>query len=191
MPFRPEDYGGQQTLNAEGVQALLRDIRATAGRGNPEVRSINIYNQMLAKNNGFPKFLYPPAESAAPEPVQVMKQEEEDALVARGYTREYAHREFPKAIYRRNLHPKFAGLLEDGESPDPAVHPYVESRIVKSAEQLEALKKQKTGSTLGPWVLHVTDIDPLPEEDGDPAVTVAKLQGQLEEAQRKADRAKG
>jgi hypothetical protein len=189
VSFRPEDYGGQQTLNTEGVQALLRDIRATAGRKNPEVRGINIHNQILAKNNGFPKFLYPPADSNN-EPVFVLKQEEEDALVARGYTREYTHREFPKAIYRRNMHPKFAGLLDDG-TPDPAVTPYVETRVVKDEKILAALMKATPGKETGPWVSSVSKLEPLPEDAEDPALVVARLQGQLDEAQRKADRAKG
>ena len=51
--------------------------------------------------------------------------------------------------------------------------------------------KATPGKETGPWVSSVSKLDPLPEDAEDPALVVARLQGQLDEAQRKADRAKG
>jgi hypothetical protein len=187
MPsFTAADYGGNQTLTQDGVQALLRDIRSTAGRKNPQVLGINIHNQMLAKNNGFPHFLYPPIDSTGLYPVQVLRQEEEDELSKRGYTREYKHRDWPKMIYRRNMNARFAGLLDNGD-PDPAAHAFTEARPCESEKQFQTLNKSPRPPQAGPWVMDIAALEPLPDADGeDPAITISRLEGQLQEARSKS-----
>jgi len=186
MP-RPEDYGGNQTLTPDGVQKLLSDVRQSAGRGNPPIRGIDIYNQMRAKNAGFPKFMYPPLDSPL-RPECVYKIDEQIALEERGYTMQYQVRNWPHMIHRRNMSKKFAGELDNGD-PDPSVHPYIESRVCKSKDEFDALNKQKQNSGVGPWKMSLLEVEPLEEGGEDPALVIARLEGQLAEARKKAEKA--
>lgn len=182
MP-RPEDYGGRQTLTPEGVQKLLSDVRQSAGRGNPPVRGVDIYNQMRAKNAGFPKFMNPPADSPLrPECVNTV--DEQLALEGRGYTESYTHRAWPHFVHRRNMNKKFAGLLDNGD-PDPAARPYIESRQCPSKEVFDNWNKVKEGNGVGSWKMSLLEIEPLEEGGEDPALAIARLEGQLEEARAK------
>jgi len=118
----------------------------------------------------------------------VLKQEEEDALVAADTPASTRTGNSEGHLPAQHA-PKFAGLLDDG-TPDPAVTPYVETRIVKDEKILAALMKATPGKETGPWVSSVPNSTRYPKTPKTRAGSRA-IAGQLDEAQRKADRAKG
>lgn len=195
MPVR---FEGQDIRTDRDVTQLLEQIRRDPRTTNPRVLWINQAAQMQAKKGGYPVDMYHEVHL----PVKVMNEEEEDAMSQLGYRRQYSHREFPCYLHRRNAHPKFhknpeekqrimlltleAQRLEMATTNDGD---YVESVHVRDEAQYEKLmaQKEQKAAGIGPWCVKVTDIEPLhegPEEDT--AVTIARLQGELEGLKAKA-----
>lgn len=182
-----------ELVTESAVKELLREIRSSASRENPEVSGLNIRNQIIAKHNGFPLWMH----HEAMDPIHVMKKEERDALIKLGYREQYKFRAFPAMLYRRNMDEKFAPIktVESRgrfrEVEDNSIMPYVETRIVANQRDADKLMKQKVAFKCGPWVTSAALLEPLPEEtDVDPNLEIAELKGRLSEAQRRADERK-
>lgn len=205
MDFEP----GRQTLTNAGVQELLKEVRMRAQNGNPPIRGIAILRTMRAKNNGFPKIM----SHAELDPVMIYKEEEQVALEAEGYSENYIPRAYPKMLFRRNMHPRFHKSPEEltrilqlddrtkeVELATTNEHDFIERVTVASAEQEAKLKadeeawfkKHPKRKDIGPWCAKITDIEAFPEgPDEDPAVTVARMEGELAEARRQLSERKG
>jgi hypothetical protein len=153
------------------VQELIKRVRMDPRANNKPVLGVNIQMLQTAKNGGYPKHMYHETLDA----IVVLSQEEEQAVATKGYVSHYIPHAYPKWKYRRNMDAKFeaAGFVEGVEVPN---------------EQAAAdLAKKHAPVNAGPWFDKVTDIERLPEALAeDPAVTIARLQGQLEQAQQQA-----
>jgi hypothetical protein len=185
-------FQGEEIRTDRDVTQLLEQIRRDPRTDNPRVLWINQNAQMKAKNGGYPIDMHHETYL----PVQVFNEKEEDAMSQVGYRREYKHKDFPCAIYRRNGHPKFhksteerqriACLTIEAQRLEMATDnegDYIETVTVKNQGELDKFMAQKPNKAakIGSWHLKVTDIDPLdrdPEED--PAVTIARLQGEVD-----------
>jgi|SRR5579859_6358405 len=163
------------------VQEIMSKLRPSKN-ANPPILGLNALKMMRAQQNGFPKDMY----HQHLEPQLALHEDHERELQKLGYTDTYIRQEYPKTLYRRNMDPRFAER-RDQASGQILSEPWVEERIVKSKEREEALLKERVPATAGPWVARITDIDPLPSEsEEDLTQTIARLQGQLDEARRRA-----
>jgi hypothetical protein len=163
----------QDELQAE-VDRLMKQYDNPAADNRP-VLMIDILDQQIARNGGFPKWLY--HETLAPQ--QVKNREQERAIVAQGYKPYYVERSnpYPMYVFRRNMDPKF-------EQPKPTTGEpgdFIEQRLVRSEQEGELLMKAaKPKTVIGNWTRELSEIAPLPEGPSeDPAVTIARLQGEL------------
>jgi hypothetical protein len=140
------------------VEAILRDL-GKGERGNPPVLALNNRNLMKARNNGYPMEMYHETN----EPVFALTEQQTEKLMAMGYVTHYIPRHYPKAIFRRNLDPKFA-LRRDQATNEPLNHEFVEERFVRNEKQHWELKKEKVPKGCGPWVEKLTDVEKLAAE---------------------------
>lgn len=170
------------------LEEKIKQVRMTPGADNKPVLAVNIANLQTAKNAGYPKHMH----HATLDPVMALNDKEEAVYMQAGYYPNYRPREFPKWKYRRNTDEKFALAKADVEHVQKVggvlPEPFIEAVQVDSKDAEMALLKRPKPATAGPWVDAVTDIEPLPDGPAeDPEVTIARLQGQLEEAHRKRE----
>jgi hypothetical protein len=166
---------GEQTSDWSRVQAIMSSLRPPRA-GNPRVLVNDQLPLLRAKTGGYPKWMY----HAEMDAVYVMREDQEEELVKLGYTTAYVPHLYPRTLYRRNLDPKFAARPDLGTGVAPN-NEYVEERIARDAKHEEAIRKEKAPRTvLGGWQLKLDDIADMPEQAAeDPAVTIARLEGQL------------
>jgi hypothetical protein len=163
----------EQERQAE-INRLMQEFDHPAADNRP-VLMIDIIEQQQARNNGYPKWMY----HEALEPQQVKNREQERAIAAQGYKTFYVQRSspYPAYVFRRNMDPKF----EDPNAATGAPGDFIEQQLVRSEGEMEALKKtRKPKTAIGEWVREIADLPPIadgPTED--PAVTIARLQGEL------------
>lgn len=173
------DHNEGRPATMKDVEAILSQIRPPEN-ANPAVLAINALTIMRAKQNGYPKHIY----HETLEPVLALNEFQYRELMKLGYVEHYIPREHPKMLFRRNMDPRF-NLRRDPSTNEPLNHDHVEERTVRSKEADAALRKQPAPAGCGPWVSKLTDIEPLPDgPDEAPDVTIARLQGQLDEARR-------
>lgn len=163
----------------------IKQIRLTPGADNKPVLAVNIEMLQRAKNGGYPKHLY----HATMTPVVALSDKEEQVYFEHGYQANYSHRDFPKWLYRRNTDPRFALSASEIDHQHKVGgylrEPFVEAVQVNTKEEETVLIKKAKPSTAGPWEDAITDLEALPDSPAeDHEVTIARLQGQLEEAQR-------
>jgi hypothetical protein len=165
------------TEQQQEIQRILAQYDNPAATNEP-VLMIDIIAQQQARNMGFPKWLY----HSHLEPVQIKNKEQENALRKEGYTTNYIHRSFPAFVFRRNMEAKF----EDADMLSGAPGDFIEQRMVKSQEAFVALgKERKPRTVIGDWCFDLSELPPIAEgPKEDPAVTIARLQGQLQAMQR-------
>ena len=140
------------------VERILADL-SKGDNTNPPVLGINLRTMMRAKQNGFPLEMH----HATLEPVLAMTEKQQEKLREMGYVTNYIPRHYPKAIYRRNIDPKFA-IKRDLATGEPQNTEFVESRVVRDEKQHEALKKQPVPRGCGPWVEGITNVEELADE---------------------------
>jgi hypothetical protein len=175
----------------QDVNAILSKIRE-GSKKNPPISGLRLRRIMIEKAGGFPKALY----HASLEPVYVLNEDQEEELKAIGYQEQYIPRTHPKTLYRRNsTNPRFAQIKDpstgiEGYAAIGAPRPghMIEERIVKSAEEEEALKKEKPARHCGVWRDTPDEVDlhdPLPdlETQQDLELENARLRGQVEAMQ--------
>lgn len=194
MAFRIE---GNEVNTNQDVDQLLKQIRADPRATNPRVLSIHQLRHMQSRNNGYPVDMHHDTLLAA----QVFNEEEESALTAQGFRRDYRHKSYPKYMFRRNMHPKFQKNADEQRriqalTPEARViematlneHDYVEERMVKDEAEEKKLKAEKPRANVtSPWVDSISKIEPFPDApEEDPTITIANLQGQLAAMQRKS-----
>lgn len=156
------------------IDALMNELRNGEQSTEP-LLAIHQIDIMRGKNKGFPMHMYHPTL----EPRVVINTAQRDALLKAGYSLTYTKQEFPMMIFRRNTEPRFA--------PD-----FVETRTVPSKQVLDSLINQRHPANCGPWVDTPANIEPIadgPSED--PAVTIARLEGQLAALQGEEPKKKG
>jgi len=147
---------------------------------------VNTIAVMRGRNNGYPKNLY--HESF--EPRIAINEDQEDMLRAQGYGDIYIRRNYPKMLFRRNMHPKFAAKADPSMgSPDDTStfkgNEFVEERTVRDEKAEKALLAAKVPNGCSPWFEKLTDLPELDATEEDQSLLIARLQGQLAEAQRK------
>ncbi len=170
----------------QDVTAIMSALRPPKN-ANPPILGIRLQNMMREQQNGYPKHLY----HDALDPVFALNEDQEAELQKLGYVEHYIRRTHPKTLFRRNFDKKFA-LQRDLATGEPVNIEFVETRILKSAHAEAELRKQKPALGCGPWVEKLDQIEPIPEGPGeDPAVTIGRLQGQLDEARRAAEKKQG
>jgi len=162
----------------EMVQKVLAGLQQP-GINNSQVLGVHIINMQRAKNQGFPHDMY--HENL--EPVRVDNAEQELALSTQfGFVNHYIRQEWPQHWYRRNFSPKFE---KQNMTNSVADDEFIESRLVRNADDLAKLKAQRVPKSCSAWVFRLSELPALPEQGAeDPSVTIARLQGQLDEAQR-------
>lgn len=147
------EHDEKRPPSMKDVEAILRDL-SKGERGNPPVLALNNRNLMKARNNGFPLEMY----HETLEPLFAMNEAQSQKLMALGYVTHYIPQPYPKAIFRYNPDPKFA-LRRDPATHEPLNQEHVEERFVKTATQLEALKKAQVPKGCGPWVEKLTEVE--------------------------------
>jgi hypothetical protein len=153
--------------NAE-IRDMIKRVRMEPKADNRPVLGVNIIKMEQAKKGGFPKHMYHETLEAV---CDVSTEEEEMALASKGYVSHYIPQAFPLWLYRRNLDAKF-----EAEG-------FVEAIVVQSEDQMHAITKRKVPKGCSEWAKRVTDLAPIPDgPEEDPAVTIARLEGQLSEA---------
>ncbi len=159
----------------EADQAMM-DARMNPKTASQRVLWINNRNMMIAKAGGYPVDLYHPNLESR----QALKEEEESALAAMGYTRKWINKEYPKPLFRRNMAKQYEPKFDPATGIQLSAA-FVEERVVRKPEDEAVLRRMKGGVGLSDWFDKITD---LPEiEDGpseDPSVTIARLQGQID-----------
>lgn len=187
MPVRFEGEG----IQTEGdVTELLKRIRSDPRTENPRVLYVNQMRMMEGRNAGYPIWMYHDALTAQ----QVFNEKEEAALAQSGFYRQYKHKSFPTFFFRRNMHPKFQKSAEERARLQQLTEEarrlemntvnegdYIESRVVNNEAEAKKLlaEKENKGAGTGRWYAKLTEVPPFdaaPEED--PAVTIARLQGE-------------
>lgn len=174
------------------AQELLRKIRSDPRGENPRVLAINQLLQMQAKNGGYPVHMYHETLNA----VVVNDEKEEEAMSQAGFRKQYKFKQYPRYMFRRNMHPKFhksplekiriQGLSPDAQRIEMATtneQDYIEERVVKDAMEEVALLKQgpNKAAGIGQWVNTIQEIEPWQEDAvEDPAVTIARLEGEVQ-----------
>jgi hypothetical protein len=149
------------------IAALIKRVRTDPRANNRPVLGVNQIETMRAQNGGYPRDLY--HQHLAP--VTVLSLDEEQAVSAKGYVRNYIHQAYPAMRYRRNYSAKFEAAS------------FVETCTVSSKDEDAALGKQPVPANCGLWCANPNDLEPLPDAPAeDPNVTIARLEGQLAEA---------
>lgn len=180
-PSQNWEHNEGRPATMKDVDAILSKIRPPS-TGNPPVMALNLKRMVEATKGGYPKHLY----HEALDPVIVLREDQHHELAMLGYVENYIPRQYPRTLYRRNPDLKFEPKF------DPATkvllfEPFVEARLVRDENHEKAVRKDRVPPGCGPWVLRVEEIEPLPDGSGeDPAVTIARLEGQIEEARRAA-----
>lgn len=184
-------FEGEEIQTDRDVTDLLAQVRRDPRTSNPRVLAINQIRQMQAKNDGYPVYMHHDTLS----PTMANNEKEEEALAQAGFRREYRHRDYPKCMFRRNMHPKFAKsqaeqlriaqLTVEAQRIEYATcneGDFIEERVVKNLDEERKLlaEPENVAAGRGAWVFSPTEIQPFgdgPAED--PQVTIARLQGEL------------
>lgn len=146
------------------VRALIHKVRSTPGINNKPVLAVNVLEGQRSKNGGYPLHMY--HESL--DPVLALSEDEEQAVAEVGYGRHYIPKSYPKYLFRRNMDAKF-------KASD-----FIEEMVVRDAAAEKALLKKRAPANCGDWVEAAQEIEALPDAPTeDPAITIARLQGQL------------
>ena len=163
----------------EMVEKTLQSLQQ-AGIDNLPVLGVNIIRMQRAKNAGFPHEMY----HDTLKPVMVVNAQQEAAMREMGYGMTYIHQEFPKYLFRRNFDRKF-----EFQNKTNSVGDFIEQRLIKDkAEEAALLAARVVKTKGGPWCAKVQDLEPLPDEpDEDPNMVIARLKGELAEAQRSGE----
>lgn len=175
---------GQQTMSQQECDAFLRDARMAPTTKSPRVLGINQIPLMRAKNNGYPIDMHHPTL----EMRQALKEEEEMALVNMGYQRQYIPKEYPKALFRRNMAPKYEPQF-DPTTNLQVNNAFVEEVVCRDETHEKTLRLMKVKPGQSEWCEKITDLPEL--EDGpqeDPAITIAHLRGQISGLQAEIDK---
>jgi hypothetical protein len=172
------------TIDKKAEQDRVRSLLArfdNPGANNAPVLGINIERMQIAKNGGYPKWLYHREFDA----VQVKNMAQEQALADDGYYDGYRHKEWPRQAYRRNWKKEARAIPGTREfEAVPKFEDFIETRIVDFPAAFEELQSEALPHNCSPWVLNIKDLPNVPDADTeDPAVTIARLQGQLEAMQ--------
>lgn len=169
------------TMTRAELERTIRELRQDPRCDNPRISGISIHNQMLARKNGYPKMLHHDTE----DPFMAMNEDEENKLAEQGYYPYYKFRDFPVFMHRRNMDPRFAAKFDAATGRIQLTEDFIESREFKSQADVERAMSARSRAGEGPWMLKLSDIEPLPEPDGeDPEIMRARLEGQLAEARR-------
>lgn len=165
-------------------QAIVRDLLAQfydSRADNTLPLGIDMIEQMRGKNGGYPRFLYKDKE----QPVQVTNKQQEEALSARGYVRNYRHQAYPATLCRRNATTVKSRIGDSKDFEDlPKFPDFIETIVARDAVHEESLKAARVPKECSPWMNDVTalpDIEDGPSES--PEETIARLRGQLEALQ--------
>jgi hypothetical protein len=161
----------QGELQAE-VKRLMEQYEHPAATNEP-ILMIDIMQQQQARNMGYPKWMY----HETLEPQHVKNRDQERAIAAQGYKTAYIFKHFPTFVFRRNMEKKFEEPNHASGQPGD----FIEQRLVQSAEHWEALQKERKPKTVvGDWCRELAELPPVAEgPKEDPAVTIARLQGEL------------
>lgn len=189
---------GVRTSNQD-VTSLLAQIRKDPRTKNPRVLAIHQIEHMRTKNGGYPVDMHH-ADLAS---VTVRNEDEEAAVSERGFQRQFIFKHYPKHMFRRNMHPKFAksrdelariaGLTPEAQKVERATvgeNDFIEERIVPDAAAEKKLLAEAPTKFQGKWFAKITDIEPIkqgPEED--PEVTIARLKGELAGMEKRSGKA--
>ena len=161
-------------LSNKEVQDLLRKLREPTTDNEP-VLAINQWATQVAQAGGYPLNMY--HESL--EPVQVLDRAQEAEMAKLGFTRYYIYRDYPRMLYRRNQHARFAPQIDPATKQTTNL-PWVEMRTVQNRAEEDALEAERAPAGCGPWKRKLDDIDPLPAEPVEaPSVKIARLEGEL------------
>jgi hypothetical protein len=171
---------GEQTSDWAKVQSIMSSLRPPRA-GNPRVLVNDQLPLLRAKTGGYPKWLY----HAELDAVYVMREDQEEELMKLGYTTGYVPKVYPRTLYRRNMDPRFAAKIDAGTGV-ATTNEFVEERIARNEKHEQAIRKEKAPRTvLGDWQTKLDDIADIPEAPlEDPAVTIARLEGELAGATR-------
>lgn len=166
---------GEQTMSQSEVDRFLQEARSAPTSKSPRVLGINQIAILRAKNNGYPVDMHHPTM----EMRQAFKEEEEMALGQLGYQRAYIPKQYPKALFRRNMAPKFEPQF-DLATQIQTNHAFVEERTVRNEQEEKALRLMKPKKGESEWFEAIAALPPI--EDGpseDPKVTIARMEGEL------------
>lgn len=173
---------GQQTMSQREADNFLQEARTAPKTKSPRILGVNMLSMMKAKNDGYPKDMYHPTLDMR----QALKEEEEVALGQMGYQLQYIPKNYPKAMFRRNMDARFEPQF-DLATRAPINTPFVEERVVRSEQDEKALRAMKVTKGASEWFDRITDLPAIEAEpDEDPAVTIANLRGQLTGIQAQA-----
>lgn len=164
LSLTPEQIG---TYN-EHIQKLM----AALGRPNmngPLVRAIDQRLMMQAQNGGFPKTMYHAKPGIKPQ--EVYNGDQERVLAERGYSATYIFHEYPLMLCRRNYTVDRNG--------DPRYEDSVETKSVNDARERDQLLEEPETHLTSRWSLKYDQLPPLPGNEEDKDITIARLEGEL------------
>lgn len=167
---------GRQTMSQADADAFLNTARTAASTKNPRVLGIMQIPLMRAKHNGYPVDMH----HATLAMRQAFKEEEEQALAEIGYQRAYIPKAYPKALFRRNMAPKFEPQFDPATGLQTNLG-FVEEVTARDEQHEKTLKAMKPHIGQSVWFDRVTDIPPIEDGPSEPyEVTIARLQGEIE-----------
>lgn len=141
------------------------------------------------KNKGFPKWMH----HAGLPSVEVTNKDQERGLMEKGYQVSYIHKEYPKFIFRRNTESTVipACMIANVLIPERvafkfAAPDHIEERQIKNPAEEAKYRDMEVEQGCTGWFDLVADIPKKKRaNEEDPAVTIARLQGQLAGAGKK------
>lgn len=152
----------------------LNDNRAT----NELPLGIDQLDLMRGKNGGYPRDMY----HGSHPPVRVTNKDQEAAMSARGYVRNYIKHAYPKTIFRRNNLTIKQRIGETKEYEDvPKFTDFVETRVVLSAEHEKASLAERAPRGCSAWMTEYAALPPISDETaGDKEAELQRLRGKVE-----------
>lgn len=179
MPANNWEHNEGRPPSMADVNDVMNKLRP-ASTANPPVNGLNLHNMQKATKGGYPKFLY----HETLEPQYVTREDQELELAQLGYVTTYIPRSYPRTLFRRNPDPRFAAKFAEGTGTlTQTTEHQVEERIVRDKEHEARIRKERRPAGASDWVYRLEDLPAPPEAEGeDPAVTIARLEGQLAEA---------
>jgi hypothetical protein len=178
-----QSYSDQQVEINRVLQRLQQKGVASSSKPTMMVNTIMV---MKGRNGGYPKDLY----HQHLDPIVAINEDQENYAIAQGYGPTYIDKRYPKMLLRRNMHPKFAAKADPslGAPDDTSTfkgNEYVEERIVANEKAEKILLAGKVPTGCSQWVEKLTDLPDPDAPDEDQSLLIARLEGQLAEAQRK------
>lgn len=152
-----------------------RDAQLDPNTTSPEVLGINIRNMMIARKGGYPVDMYHPDLA----PRQALNAKDEAALAQFGYSRRWTAKEYPKAMFRRNMSPKFEPRFDPATGIQTNIS-FVEERVVRSEQEERELNAMLVGKGQSKWFAKLDELPPMDDELAeDPKIIIARLEGEL------------